>query len=147
MNVTRTWSPAVTRIIGPGTVPLIVHASWRWPLTGTHMTCLAVRIKCLAPSGSIVYFANWFPKSCMAFGTFDGVAFVFALEVLPMLVELALLEAAFELLDWLGVVEAPKPKNTSATITKTATNRTARGEVIPRHHETVVTGCPEGGRL
>ena len=76
----------------------------------------------------------------MAFGTFDGAGVVFVLEVLPMFVEFALLEAVLELLDWLGVVEAPKPKNTSATITTTATNSTTRGEVMPRHHETVVIG-------
>src|SRR2546421_12353731 len=75
--VMRRWSLAVTRIIGPGTVPSRVQASTRFiPFTGSHMTCCAVNVKCLAPSGSTLDFANWPPYSCVALGTPVGALFV-----------------------------------------------------------------------
>src|SRR5579875_3731784 len=59
-------------MVGPGTVPLMVQASTRWPLTTSHITCLAVKVKCLAPSGSSVYVAGCPPYSCVALGTLPG---------------------------------------------------------------------------
>src|SRR5881396_1511955 len=108
IRVIRTWSPAVTRIIGPGTVPSMVQASTRWPLTVSHMTCFAVNVKCLAPSGSTTYFASCPPYDRVALGTFAGA--VVGFDVFILLEEDVLVEVVLELTPLLfPAIVAPRP--------------------------------------
>src|SRR5712691_10735668 len=136
MNVTRIRSPAVTSICGPGTMPLMDHASTGCPpFTGYHLTCSAVKVKCFAPSGSITYFAGWPPYWYGESGTLARIAFVLPLE-LPIVLDDELLAVLLLLLD-APVLDAPKPKLTMPTIKITAINKTTTGAF---HHECFDTG-------
>ena len=126
--------------MGPGTVPLIVQARTRCPLTTSHMTCLAVMVKCLAPSGSMVYANGWLPEFCVALGTFgEGVACVLLVVIESVLLVELVVAGELPLLGLL-VIEAPMPYASNPTINTTAINSTASGEVIPRHQFTLVVG-------
>src|SRR5579864_953837 len=53
-RTTFTLSPGLTLIVGPGTVPLYVHASTNVPGDTSHLTISVVRSNCLVPSGRTV---------------------------------------------------------------------------------------------
>src|SRR5581483_7022319 len=52
LTMIRTWSPSVTRIIGPGTVPLYVYAVTLTPSKIGHCTAFVVNSKTLTPFSS-----------------------------------------------------------------------------------------------
>src|SRR3954470_24551094 len=73
-----TLSPGFTRIVGPGTVPLNVHAFTVLPLETSQSTIFAVRSNCLVPSASTVGSSGCAPRPDVACGNAEIEAFIAA---------------------------------------------------------------------